>query len=426
MGNVSINDGVFKSDYLEHAGWKLIVNDLDKSMFHLAFSENGSLDDTTLVSLYGKDLNIIISEDNGSKYQVNITNISDIQVVCGTKTKVTRNQKPLKELLIVGEVTLTPIIYTQKLHIETAIHHECNMNCEYCFQNKHIRKLELSEVEEYFDYLFQIVKPFGVADLQLMGGETIVRWDKFMVVWNLFTKYGLDVDNEIISVFTNAYEYSQDLSDFLTGDKRREVYVSCDSLNPLVDHRHVDKDNITNILKHYIDDGVHVYKILMNAVITKKNINSLTDTVTWMHDVVGLRNFCFKTENSLNVELIDTPYEKSPFMQNYNRQVTNLMEKYPDSRFFKNNNIAPTFTITALYRDGDRLQNFSHVCLSRSSDRSVNNIRIESDIPIHKRTITSERNQYMRLIDVHPKEVIEKYDKFADEVRDRKRTQTRI
>lgn len=394
---------LFSSDNITMVRSEIIVNDKEKSKLVL-YMFNEIIEDNILVKIFKeKEITIKFTEEDGRKYKIIITNISDISGAINTFEKIYINQNNVNLIKIFGNIEIIPENKNDIFSLEVTIHSKCNMKCDYCFQNKKIN-LSDEETETYFDKIFNFMSNFNVTDYVIMGGEITAKFENFKLVDSLFRKYNLYNNNVVTKIFTNCMLYNKELSDFILENNKIELWISLDTVIKEHDHRHLNISTIKENLIKYIKDGISPEKIMILSTVTKENIDDMKITVETLHDEIGIINFRFKTENSINEELANTKYENSDFLIKYNSQLEYLIDKYKDSTFFRNSYLSNSFHIMYSYQnqDGDRYQ-LSDIIISKNYNHNFLNLRSESKLPIKEKIYDCIRETKKRIIDLKEK-----------------------
>jgi len=140
----------------------------------------------------------------------------------------------------------------------------CNLNCEYCSQQKNVSELSTNEIREVFEKL----KKLGVRFLTITGGEPTLRGDLEeickLVSPFIVTLNSNGVVRQDISTLPNINTYS----------------ISLDTFNPTHFDCIVGESGFHKRVTQTIDRlNKNGRKIVINCVVTENNIEHLTPFV---------------------------------------------------------------------------------------------------------------------------------------------------
>ena len=165
------------------------------------------------------------------------------------------------------------------------ISNNCNLNCKHCsvFGTPLVRKSEL-DTETVLLILHKLYKSLKIRDLQLLGGEPLLRSDiKIIIEWAN--------QNDInISIVTNVKIIDYDFLKFIKDNNLSNITFRIDGITegsygrvrcPGIFHKVVENLNKTIKFKH------PETKILVNYVLTKVNMFQPTEIIKFF-DTIGV------------------------------------------------------------------------------------------------------------------------------------------
>lgn len=185
-------------------------------------------------------------------------------------------------------------------YVELILTHNCNMNCNYCFENKNVNEVKVMDsktVDILFDKLVFNSENKNILTLNLFGGEPIMNSTlsiRKYILEKLKQKRNRKIELTLVS---NTYNVSENDLEWITEIKKYVEHFSWQvSLDSVKEYN--DKNRIDIFNKGTFDKVIDNLKKI-SPIIGKENIN--INSVITFDNIKGLPEWCiYLSDNILN------------------------------------------------------------------------------------------------------------------------------
>lgn len=360
LNRTSSNDTITQGAYFQ-ISQKFRENDTMDDSIEIFLDRKADIDSYILEGLETGYLQILLQNINDqSIYKIEIEDITNIEEHFDTKLHPQYISKYKLHGVVIRakNISINAVKPSELVAVDFIISHLCNMRCDYCndWEDPDVLFPEES-LDRDMNVIVNDFMKFKPADITLLGGEVTAdmkRYNKAMEIIRTHPDYDCV---KVVKTFTNAKIYSQRLVDSILADDKGELLISVDTLVPEHDARHVNVEQFIKIVKRYVD-ALGTNRVAMAFVISEVSVYDLYYSMKKLYDEAGIRNYKFKTENTLSEKLGMYKYDEHPFYAEYDNQVARMLTEHPEIKLFESTSTPSEMGLSRMFKASTVLDNY--------------------------------------------------------------------
>jgi len=202
------------------------------------------------------------------------------------------------------------------------ITHKCTMNCEYCFQEKKRRDLQMRVIHDAdLKKICMRLPELGVNDILITGGEIFHAKDVLSTIVDDLRR------NQISISFSTAMISNKSFINLLFSHKPKSLNIS---LDPVSDRDKIDFNKMLENVEYILKMGeMHNVSVKITGIINKYNI---TNAVEYLNIIKKL----IDNNSSLSSIYITNPYEIGYFASGLRanlKDLSNFTKKFKENEY---------------------------------------------------------------------------------------------